>query len=196
MIIPFHALPISREETDFRLNKDEFNFILNEIEYRDSKSYSGGVKLSKGENILEHQSMKRINKFIIDNVINFKNNTLQVEDDFIMTQSWTTINDKGNSHHQHNHPNTILSCVYYARASSGDFVIKTPSSRLQEGFNLSYKIKQQNIFNCNAWSCEVKDGVLIIFPGHLNHFSLPNENDESRIMIGANFFLKKIREVL
>ena len=196
MIIPFHALPISREETDFRLNKDEFNFILNEIKYRDSKSYSGGVKLSKDENILEHQSMKRINKFIIDNVINFKNNTLQVEDDFIMTQSWTTINDKGNSHHQHNHPNTILSCVYYARASSGDFVIKTPNSRLQEGFNLSYKLKQQNIFNSNAWSCEVKDGVLIIFPGHLNHFSLPNENDESRIMIGANFFLKKIREVL
>ena len=78
MIIPFHALPISREETDFRLNKDEFNFILNDIEYRDSKSYSGGVKLSKGENILEHQSMKRINKFIIDNVINFKNNTLHV----------------------------------------------------------------------------------------------------------------------
>ena len=43
-----------------------------------------------------------------------------------MTQSWTTINDKGNSHHQHNHPNTILSCVYYAITSSGDFVIKTP----------------------------------------------------------------------
>ena len=27
MIIPFHALPISREETDFKLNEDEFNYL-------------------------------------------------------------------------------------------------------------------------------------------------------------------------
>ena len=47
------------------------------------------------------------------------NNVLQIEDDFTMSQSWTTINNKGDSHHEHNHPNTILSCVYYAQADSG-----------------------------------------------------------------------------
>ena len=179
-----------------RLINDSFDFILNKTEYRDSKSFSGGVLLSKDTDVLRHEPMSRTKKFIIDKILDYRDNILQIEDDLGMTQSWSTINHKGNNHHEHNHPNTLISCVYYAQASSGDFVIKTPSSRLQEGFNLSYKLKQQNIFNSNAWSCEVKDGVLIIFPGHLNHFSLPNENDESRIMIGANFFLKKIREVL
>ena len=33
-------------------------------------------------------------------------------------------------------------------------------------------------------------GDLIIFPGHLNHYSLPNNSDEPRIMIGSNFFIE------
>ena len=43
MITPFHGLPISKEETDFRLNKDEFEFIMNKNKYRESASVSSGV---------------------------------------------------------------------------------------------------------------------------------------------------------
>ena len=107
-----------------------------------------------------------------------------------MTQSWVTINNKGDSHHEHNHPNTILSCLYYAQASSGDFQIKTPRSGIQDGFNFSYKIKQPNAFNSAIWTCTVKTGDLIIFPGHLNHLSLPSVSENPRIMIGSNFFIE------
>ena len=187
---PFNALPICKDETDFRLNKDEFDFILNKTEYRDSKSFSGGVLLSKDTDVLRHEPMSRTKKFIIDKILDYRDNILQIEDDLGMTQSWSTINHKGNNHHEHNHPNTLISCVYYAQASSGDFVFKVPQSRIQEGFNFSYKIKQQNTFNSAIWSCTVKTGDLIIFPGHLNHFSLPNNSNEPRIMIGSNFFIE------
>ena len=69
MITPFHGLPISKEETDFRLNKDEFNFVLNKTKYRDSTSSSGGVKLSKDANILWGEQMSRVNNFITDKVL-------------------------------------------------------------------------------------------------------------------------------
>ena len=190
MIIPFHALPISREETDFILNESEFDFILNKSDYRDSTSITGGVRLSKDADILRHEQMSRVKKFIVDKVLDFKNNVLQIEDDFTMSQSWTTINNKGDSHHEHNHPNTILSCVYYAQADSGDFQIKMSKSRLQEGFNFSYNIKQQNQFNSAIYNCQVKTGVIVIFPGHLNHLSLPSTSDKPRIMIGSNFFIE------
>ena len=55
---------------------------------------------------------------------------------------------------------------------------------------MCYKIKKQNSFNSAIWSCTVKTGDLIIFPGHLNHYSLPNNSDEPRIMIGSNFFIE------
>ena len=190
MITPFHALPISREKTDFRLSVEEFEFIMNKNKYRESASVSSGVKLSKDADILKHQPMKRVREFITNKVLDFKNNILQIEDDFGMTQSWSTINNKGDSHHEHNHPNTILSCVYYAQADSGDFQIKMPKSRIQEGFNFSYKIKQQNDFNSAVWSCQVKTGDVIIFPGHLNHLSLPSTSESPRIMVGSNFFIE------
>ena len=191
MIFPFNALPISTEATDFRLNKDEFEFIMNKNKYRDPTSMNNrGVKLSEDTDLLNHESMKRVKEFIISKVLDFKDNVLEIEDKFRMTQSWATINNKGDSHHEHNHPNTILSCLYYAQASSGDFCIKLPQSRIQEGFNFSYKIKQQNSFNSAIWSCTVKTGDLIIFPGHLNHLSLPSESENPRIMIGSNFFIE------
>ena len=190
MITPFHGLPISKEETDFRLNKDEFDFVLNKTKYVDSTSSSGGVKISKDTNILWGEQMSRVSNFITDKVLSFVEKVLEIEDEFGMTQSWSTINSKGDYHHQHNHPNTILSCVYYAQANSGDFQIKMPKSRIQEGFNFSYKIKQPNSFNSSLAHYTVKTGDLIIFPGHLNHYSLPNNSDEPRIMIGSNFFIE------
>ena len=99
MITPFHGLPISKEETDFRLNKDEFNFVLNKTKYRDSTSSSGGVKLSEDTNILWGEQMSRVSNFITDKVLSFTDNVLQIEDDFSISQSWSTINYKTNSHH-------------------------------------------------------------------------------------------------
>ena len=186
---PFNALPICKDETDFRLNKDEFDFILNKTEYRDSKSFSGGVLLSKDTDVLRHEPMSRTKKFIIDKILDYRDNILQIEDDLGMTQSWSTINHKGNNHHEHNHPNTLISCVYYAQASSGDFVIKVPQSRIQEGFNFSYKIKEYNPFNSLSWTFEVKNGDVVIFPGWILHGTTRNESDIDRIVIGANYFI-------
>ena len=97
MITPFHGLPISKEETDFRLNKDEFEFVLNKTKYRDSTSSSGGVKLSEDTNILWGEQMSRVSNFITDKVLSFTDNVLQIENEFSMSQSWSTINYKNNS---------------------------------------------------------------------------------------------------
>ena len=50
-------------------------------------------------------------------------------------------------HTIHIYIQTVFSCVYYVQANSGDLQIKMPLSRIQEGYNVSYKILQQNIFN-------------------------------------------------
>ena len=77
---PFNALPICKDETDFRLNKDEFDFILNKTEYRDSKSFSGGVLLSKDTDVLRHEPMSRTKKFIIDKILDYRDNILQTQE--------------------------------------------------------------------------------------------------------------------
>ena len=64
-----------------------------------------------------------------------------------------------------------------------------PLSRIQEGYNVSYKILQQNIFNCRTINLSVKTGDVVIFPGWCEHKALPNEDDSPRIILGTNYFL-------
>ena len=118
-------------------------------------------------------------------------NVLQIENCFYVSQSWCATNGKGSSHHLHAHPNTILSCVYYANAShddGGELQLKFQRSRLQEGFFFSYERKEPNIFNTRATDIKVKTGDIVIFPGWVDHKSLPNKSDDERIIIGTNYF--------
>tara|TARA_Y100001937_G_scaffold38546_1_gene54818 strand:+ start:982 stop:1629 length:648 start_codon:yes stop_codon:yes gene_type:complete len=189
-IMPLHALPVFKEETNFVLTREEMEVILNQ-EYRVS---TGGesVKISTSDRILEDEKLLRVKFFILSRFNEYVDNVLQIENCFYVSQSWCAINGKGSSHHLHAHPNTILSCVYYANAShesGGELQLKMHRSRLQEGFYFSYEKKKPNIFNSHLTDIKVKTGDLVIFPGWVDHKSLPNQSDEERVIIGTNYFV-------
>ena len=187
-LIPFHALPIYKESTDFVLTDEERSVIV-DGEFRKALSKQGNA-ISKSAEVLDDERLVRLKTHILTVFNDYITNHLQIENQFYLTQSWTAVNHKGNAHHLHLHPNTVFSCVFYAQANSGDFQIKMPMSRIQEGYNFSYKVLQQNIFNSRTYNASVKTGDIIIFPGWLEHQALPNEDDAPRIIIGTNYFIK------
>ena len=188
-IMPLHALPVYKEETNFVLTKDELNVLLKQ-EYRLGTS-GENVKITTSDTLLENDKLKRVKIFILSRFNHYVENVLQIENCFYLTQSWCAMNGKESSHHLHTHPNTILSCVYYANAShddGGELQLKFQRSRLQEGFFFSYERKEPNIFNTRATDIKVKTGDIVIFPGWVDHQSLPNKSDDERIIIGTNYF--------
>ena len=186
-LIPFHALPIYKESSDFILNKDEMDIIVGG-EFRQALSKQGNA-ISKSAEVLEDKGLQRVKTHILTVFNDYVVNHLQIQNQFYLTQSWTAINQKGDAHHSHIHPNCVFSCVYYVQANSGDLQIKMPISRIQEGYNVSYKVLQQNIFNSRTINLSVKTGDIVIFPGWCEHQALPNEDDEPRIILGTNYFL-------
>ena len=186
-LIPFHALPIYKESTDLRLDKDEMDTIL-DGEFLKALSKNGNA-ISKNAEVLEDKKLERVKTFILSKFHHYVTEHLQIENQFYLTQSWVAVNSKGASHHLHLHPNTIFSCVYYVQAESGDLQIKMPLSRIQEGYNFSYKVLENNIFNSRTYNAKVKTGDIIIFPGWCEHQALPNEDDAPRIILGTNYFV-------
>ena len=186
-LIPFHGLPIYKESSDLILNKDEMDVIVGG-EFRKALSKQGNA-ISKSAEVLEDERLLRLKTHILTVFNDYVTNHLQIENQFYLTQSWTAINHKGDAHHSHIHPNTVFSCVYYVQASSGDLQIKMPVSRIQEGYNISYKVKQKNVFNSRTINLSVKTGDIIIFPGWCEHQALPNEDDTPRIILGTNYFV-------
>ena len=186
-LIPFHGLPIYKESSDLILNKDEMDVIVGG-EFRQALSKQGNA-ISKSAEVLEDEKLLRLKTHILTVFNDYVVNHLQIENQFYLTQSWTAINHKGDAHHSHIHPNTVFSCVYYVQANSGDLQIKMPVSRIQEGYNLSYNVIQQNIFNSRTINLSVKTGDIVIFPGWCEHQALPNQDDSPRIILGTNYFV-------
>ena len=186
-LIPFHALPIYKESTDFTLTDEEKSVIV-DGEFRKALSKQGNA-ISKSAEVLDDERLVRLKTHILTVFNDYITNHLQIENQFYLTQSWTAINHKGDAHHLHTHPNTVFSCVYYVQANSGDFQIKMPVSRIQEGYGFSYDVLQNNIFNSSTYNASVKTGDIIIFPGWLEHQALPNEDESPRIILGTNYFV-------
>jgi uncharacterized protein (TIGR02466 family) len=192
-IINFAACPLVHTSTDFRLSSRE-EFLLHEMSgFEDihNKEYAT-VNVSKNSALLESYGMDRVKNFMVNFTKDFVKNILKIKQEFYLTQSWATKNAKGARHHEHIHPNTLLSCVYYVQADSGELTISTDRNGLFPNFDFNFELEEFNNFNSKSWTFQVKTGDMVLFPGHLNHSSTPNESDNDRIAIGANFFTRGI----
>jgi len=182
----FGALPIFRLDGVYKPNENDINY-LKSIKYTQDNN---GFKLSDSVNILDNLQLVDIKKCIEYNFNEYKKNILEIENDFYISQSWSTINKKNSMHTKHNHPNTLFSCVLYVKAINSGITFYNKKSAIQQAFNFSYKIKEYNIHNSSTWKLPVSTGDMVIFPGHIEHSSFVNENDDERIIVGANFFIK------
>ncbi|MFP5390244.1 MAG: TIGR02466 family protein [Gammaproteobacteria bacterium] len=98
---------------------------------------------------------------------------------------WGVINSRGHSNSTHNHPDSWMSGVYYARVPSdpskaGSIGFRDPI--LARSFTQAFYRSVQS----ELCSIEPKEGLLILFPSWAEHFVGPNQTDEDRIAISFN----------
>ena len=55
---------------------------------------------------------------------------------------------------------------------------------------MGFQYTQLNEWSATNWSVPVMSGDIVIFPGWVQHSTTPNESDEPRLMIGANYWLR------
>jgi uncharacterized protein (TIGR02466 family) len=99
---------------------------------------------------------------------------------------WININEYKDYNKLHEHPNSILSGVFYVKAleNSGNIVFENDS-------NIRYYINDNfingfNNYNSSMWSLPPIENTLYLFPSWLKHCVEPNLSNESRISISFN----------
>ena len=135
--------------------------------------------------ILDHPELKKIRTFIETKLNTFVSQTLGSEDRLAITQSWLNKNEKGESHHEHVHPNSILSGVFYLRQDKTLPPIQFAKSN-QHGIKLDPK--KYNNLNSETFLLPCVDGELLLFPSNLKHSVLINRGKEERISLSFNTF--------
>ncbi len=137
--------------------------------------------------ILDKPEMSRVRQFIESKLKHFVSKIMGSDDEMVITQSWLNRNNKGESHHEHKHPNSMFSGVWYPQIyeSSPPIQFKRAEQR-----DVGFHVKEFNMFNSQSFLLSMKMGELIMFPSNLIHSVSPNYSDEERISLSFNTWPK------
>jgi len=117
-----------------------------------------------------------------DKVISSSNNITPY-----ITQSWLNYTETNQYHHKHQHPNSLVSGVFYINSDENLDKIKFFKNEYQ---TIKPEIKEWNMWNSESWWFPVKTGDIILFPSSLTHMVETKEGDNTRISLAFNVFIK------
>jgi len=181
---------------DFLSNIDnnklkEYAYFLKNVSEGNKLSNKGGWQ-SKN---LDFNENLEINKLITE----IENKSLEVLKKYDLNKKyktfvqniWININKKGDFNIPHLHPGSFFSGVFYVNCNenSGNIVFENPALTF-EYFISNKEIEKNNNYNSGRMFHAPQNNKLVIFPGYLNHYVEPNQNDEERISISFNIGLK------
>ena len=177
--VPVAKSPIGRNYTD-----SELKYIESQLE-RPSKAIDNYA--SPNKNVLAHDELKDLQTIIqqhLDNyfkaVYNTSNNVaLQI------TQSWLTLSRKGESHHSHTHPNSVVSGVLYVNVARNDGI---NFYRNEENLWFELEPSETNYYNSYKIHVATKVGDLVLFPSSVKHGVNKVTEDIKRVSLSFNTF--------
>lgn len=129
----------------------------------------------------------KIKKFCQESIEIFDNQILNTDQKLVITQTWANKNPKGSNHHDHIHPNSVLSGVFYLRLEQSMPPIVFNQTLLS---NIKRVITKYNEFNAETFFLPMVSGELVLFPSYLRHMVPVNKSDKERISISFNTFVK------
>ena len=143
----------------------ELEWIRNAETRKENKGGDGGAPIhynrqSEDTFVLDKPELANIRAFIEAKLHKFVTEIMASTDKLVITQSWLNKNKKGESHHEHVHPNSMVSGVWYPQIHEQLPPIQF-RSRHQRDVSLS--TEKYNTFNSATFMLPMKRGELILF---------------------------------
>jgi len=142
---------------------------------------------SVSKKVLTSPQMKDIRSVIEEHLAQYIrtvfNTSSQVQ--LQITQSWLTLAGKGQSHHVHTHPNSVVSGVLYINLAPVDGI-----SFYRNEDNIWYELlkQQDNYYNAHQYFVQTAVGDLLLFPSNVRHGVRPVTENVERVSLSFNTF--------
>jgi len=169
---------------DRELTEEELKFIKEQVRYPND-----GNTTSENRKMLQSVEMTEIREFVETAMLDYFKSVYAPKFDVTpyITQSWANFTEKGQYHHKHAHPNSIISGVFYPQADRESDKIYF----YKDGYErIKLPAGEYNPYNSESWWYETGTGDLIIFPSNLTHMVQTKQGDGTRISISFNTFVK------
>jgi len=178
--------PVYYSKLERSLTKEELKTVN---EYKKKTKKNVGNSRTTDNYVLEHKTLKNLKKDLSKKVIYYFNKIVCPSNSIIpyITQSWINYTEATEHHHEHSHPNSYASGVFYIDAKKGVDQIKFYKSGHTP---LRLDVAQYNIFNSRSWWYSVQTGDVILFPSSLTHGVANKKGTNTRISLSFNVFFK------
>jgi uncharacterized protein (TIGR02466 family) len=140
---------------------------------------------SKDSYLFKHEPLKKIKNFCGESLTKYTEKILNSKQRLVITQCWTNKNPPGAKHHEHVHPNSIVSGVFFFKIGG-----KLPPIQFAKAIQGAMKLDPVKYNNVNAESFLLPcvPGELILFPSNLKHSVPINLDNETRYSMSFNTF--------
>ena len=181
-------IPIYTTSMERGFTKQELQFVNEQKKH--CTNNTGNIN-TKDNYILNRKEFKNIKKFLdkhckeyLDTVICPKNNI-----ELYITQSWLNYTEADQYHHQHAHPNSVVSGVFYFDSDiEKDKILFTKGGYQQ--IRPQTDKEKFNLWNSETWFFPVETGQLIMFPSSTTHQVETKKGNNTRISLAFNTFYK------
>ena len=131
--------------------------------------------------------MQKIRAVLQENLDNFFRIVFKTSNDVQLkiTQSWLTSSVKGQSHHAHTHPNSIVSGVLYINLAPHDGI-----SFYRNEDNQWYELlrKEDSYYNAYRYFIQTSVGDIVLFPSNVQHGVQQVTENIERVSLSFNSF--------
>jgi len=179
--------PVYRSELGRELTSSELTFA---DKIKEDCWESFGNITSKNNYILNEKQFSNIKKELEERVQDYFNKVLSTTDKITpyITQSWLNYTIENQYHHKHEHPNSLVSGVFYINCDENfDKIVFFKKDVYQ---HIKLKTKDWNLWNSESWFFELKTGDIILFPSSLTHMVETKKGNNTRISLAFNVFIK------
>jgi hypothetical protein len=169
---------------DSDLTTDELNFVK-DMETRPNQLNATSVD----SYIFQHPELTRIREFCETSLQEYFQTTYAPKHNVqpYITQSWSNYTNNGQAHHKHEHPNSVISGVFYVQAVKDVDRLYFFKPGYQQ---IKIPTDNYNLYNSDSWWLGIQTGQLLLFPSSLTHQVNQVTTDDTRISISFNTFLR------
>ena len=199
---PIHSVVLENRDKHWELMKD---FVFDDTHWRPEEKWESKTKTSRDNQTVREHGILPIEKDIADEFVKFFQNFCS--DKFnIHVESWANRYAKGDWQEVHDHVGrdaSQFSYSYMLKTYDDEcfgFCLEAQTSFLFPLFSeITGLTKPPELFVQRFGSDgkaipKQKQGTLLIFPSNLAHFVLPNKQDQYRVTISGNFWIKTCAE--
>jgi uncharacterized protein (TIGR02466 family) len=183
--------PIYMTNMDRPFTKQELKFVQEQKKH--CTKNEGNIN-TKDNYILNRKEFKNIKKFLdaackdyLERIICPKNNI-----ELYITQSWLNYTEENQYHHQHAHPNSVVSGVLYFDSDKDKDMIKFFSRIGYKQIKPEIEDDKYNLWNSDSWWFPVETGKLVMFPSSTTHQVDTKKGNNTRVSLAFNTFYKGV----